>query len=81
MLAVQKRIYDDPRTLGVIFYSYCEEIRDIGFAETFSVLMELLQNHLQRYLPIENIREFISISIASLPLFFRARLQFLNRES
>jgi hypothetical protein len=81
MLAIQKRIHDDPRTLGVIFFSYCEEIRDIGFAETLALLMELLQNHLQRYLPIENIREFISIFIASLPLFFRVRLQFLNCET
>jgi DDE superfamily endonuclease len=81
MLAIQKRIHDDPRTLGVIFFSYCEEIRDTGFAETLALLMELLQNHLQRYLPVENIREFISIFIASLPLFFRARLQFLNCES
>jgi hypothetical protein len=78
MLAVQKRIHDDTRTLGVMFYSYCEEIRDIRFPEMLSVLMELLQKHLQRHLPVENIREFISIFIASLPLFFRARLQFFE---
>jgi hypothetical protein len=81
MLAVQKRIHDDPRTLGIMFHAFCEQIRDITVQEALELLLETLTVRLMGYLPTHKIREFLSIFIAALPLFLKQRLQFSYCES
>ncbi|OAT83667.1 IS4 family transposase [Desulfotomaculum copahuensis] len=83
MLAIEKRNNEDPRTLGNLFYHYCDELQDIKFSEALFLLLDILKESLEEllFLPDRKIREFIDHFVSRLPVFFKERLQLSICES
>lgn len=69
MIALEKRINDDPRGLGEIFYLLCDEAADISFAEVLNLLLSLLSKCLEEilFLTEEQIDNFLEKFVASIP--------------
>ncbi|MBN1663574.1 MAG: hypothetical protein JW943_08240 [Deltaproteobacteria bacterium] len=42
MLALAKRMNQDPRTLGTLFYAWCEELQQATFAEAIILVLIFL---------------------------------------
>jgi hypothetical protein len=45
-LSLEQRQYDDPRTLGLLFQSCCEEMRDLDFLEALKKILLATMNNL-----------------------------------
>jgi hypothetical protein len=76
MLAFARRLNNDPRTLGSLFYASCEELKQIGLAEALALLLTLLEQALSTTVGIskELIRALVERFLEELPSFYRARL-------
>ena len=83
MLALENRESKDPRTLGNLFYVYCDELQDISFTVAFQLILTLLKDTLRKYLSIPEcvLQEMISNFISCLPVLLKARLRFSTCES
>lgn len=46
MLALVRRMNNDPRTLGSLFHASCDELKQVGFAEALALLLTLLEQAL-----------------------------------
>ena len=42
-LAQEQRKTNDPKTLGIIFYEYCSEIKDVDFETALKGLLNIVQ--------------------------------------
>ncbi|MGJ8540341.1 IS4 family transposase, partial [Heyndrickxia faecalis] len=76
MLSLRAREEEDPRTLGQLFYMYCEEIDDIQFAEALLTIIEALGQTLAEsfLLTDEKIQDFLDCFINKLPSFLQKPL-------
>lgn len=76
MLALESRNGEDPRTIGGLFYSCCDELQDISLAEALQKLLSLLEKFLDEQLQLaeDEIRKLIDYLISNLPPFFKERL-------
>lgn len=83
MLAMESRNNDDVRTVGELFYLCCDELRDITFSRSISLLMEILKDTLLKnlLLPEKIVMSLLDQFISSLPSHFKARLQIPMCES
>ncbi len=83
MLALEKRNGEDNRTIGGIFYYFCEEVQDIRFVDALVLLKEILKENLGRFndLPEKISKELISKFIAALPLAIKGKIRFSSCES
>ena len=83
MLELAKRTNADPRTLGSLFHSVCDEMRQIGFTEALALLLRLLEESLQSVVGFskEQIQQLIERFIETLPGTFKQRLLLLASES
>ena len=82
-LSLENRERKDPRTLGVLFHSICEELEDISFAQAITLLICVMRQHLSDRLKIS--KEFIEALIGrfmdQLPAHTKRRLVLPSCES
>jgi len=76
MLAIAKRMNQDPRTLGTLFHACCEELKQAGFAEALMLLLALLEQALSNIAGIskERIRSLVERFLKELPPIYKTRL-------
>lgn len=77
MLAVEKRRSEDDRSWSNLFYYLCDELKDIEFAESFSLILELLKQALKNVLLLaeKKINELLGYFFNALPSHIKRRLQ------
>ncbi|SHK53582.1 hypothetical protein SAMN02745912_03607, partial [Paramaledivibacter caminithermalis DSM 15212] len=83
MLSVENRKSADHRSLGRLFYLCCDELEDIKFFESISLILDLLKDALTEKLSLtkKQLNEFMNYFIASLPTVLKEKLAILCCES
>jgi hypothetical protein len=83
MLAVENRSYTDLRTIGALFYYWCDELEDIKFFEALLLILEALKTALQEklFLTKETINEFLDYFVSTLPDHIKVNLSVISCES
>ena len=76
MLALARRMNNDPRTLGSLFHASCDELKQAGFAEALALLLTLLEQALATIVGIskELIRSLVERFLEELPPIYKSRL-------
>jgi hypothetical protein len=79
MLELVKRTSADPRTLGSLFHTVYDEMRQIAFTEALALLLKLLEETLDSVIGLrkEQVQRLIERFVEILPRAFRDRLLFL----
>jgi DDE superfamily endonuclease len=79
MLELIKRTNADPRTLGTLFHSVCDELRQINFTEALALLLKLLEDTLNSVIGLckEQVQLLIEQFVETLPRAFKERLLLL----
>jgi len=70
------RTTKDPRTLGSLFYAGCDELRQVSFAEAFTMLLSLFQQAL-RGIPASiagRIQALLDSFVAAIPAMMQRML-------
>jgi len=82
MLELLKRTGADPRTLGSLFHSVYDEMRQIGFTEALALLLKLLEETLNSVIGLckEQVQRLIERFVETLPAAFKERLLLLAPE-
>jgi hypothetical protein len=78
ILSLEKRKSEDPRSLGDLFFTCCDEVSDIRFEQALLWLMTILTETLREEafcFPEELMLQFMVGFIEKLPLFMRTCLQ------
>lgn len=80
MLSVEKRGGEDQRTMGEIFYYFVDELADITFNTSMTILMQALLESVIEYFHIspENLEEFMENFIIRLSKHLRKALCYKN---
>jgi hypothetical protein len=80
MLELVKRTNADPRTLGNLFHSVCDEMRQISFTEALALLLMLLGETFNCIIGLckEQVQQLIECFVETLPTAFRERLLLLT---
>jgi hypothetical protein len=75
MLALAKRMNQDPRTLGTLFHACCEELQQVTFAEALALFLNLLERVLgdTPKMTRELLRSLIGQFLRELPPIYGAR--------
>jgi len=75
MLALAKRMNQDPRTLGTLFHACCEELKQAGFAEALTLLLVLLEQALSNIVGVskELICSLVERFLKELPPIYKTR--------
>jgi len=83
MLAAENRINEDDRTIGELFYLFCDELKDIEFFQSIQLILDLLKDALKKQLILteKKINQFLNNFIQSLPALIKSRLEFSMCES
>ena len=76
LLATEQRQNEDQRTLGELFFFLVDEMADITFSRSFSILMDVLMASLQEILKFSNeqLTAFTADFEARLPEYLRNAL-------
>lgn len=76
MLALARRMNNDPRTLGTLFHAGCDELRQVSFAEALILLLNLLEQVLKDFAEdtAVPIRQMLKAFIAQIPVLLRRPL-------
>lgn len=76
LLAAEQRQNEDRRTLGELFFYLVDEMADITFCRSLSILMDALMASLQEFLKLtdEQLSAFISVFESRLPEYLRKAL-------
>jgi hypothetical protein len=76
LLALAKRMNQDPRTLGTLFYACCEEMQQASFTEALMILLSLLEKALSNIVGIskELICSLVEQFLNELQPFYKNRL-------
>jgi len=79
ILEIGKRTTADPRTLGTLFHSTCDEIRQASFTEALALLLKLLEQTLEAIVGFskEQAEHLVQQFIEQLTPAFRGRLLLL----
>lgn len=77
MLALESRNSNDPRTIGDLFYYFCDEVEDIKFSMSLMLIVDLLKKILYENPVIsENLAyQIIDAFILGLPQIWREKLK------
>lgn len=83
MLALENRINNDLRTIGVFFYQCCDELQDVQFCEVMQLIIDILKNVLieKLFLSKDVIDSIIDSFISALHCYIKEKLVFLSCES
>ena len=76
LLAMEQRQNEDQRTLGELFFFLVDEMADITFSKSLSILMDALMASLQEILKLsdEQLTDFTADFEARLPEYLRNAL-------
>lgn len=76
MLVLENRLQRDGRSFGAIFYSVCDELPDIEFAEAFFLLMKAFRDTAAEklFLTEEELDELLESFFSKLPETIKAKL-------
>ncbi|SHK38097.1 hypothetical protein SAMN02745912_03138, partial [Paramaledivibacter caminithermalis DSM 15212] len=79
MLSVENRKSADHRSIGRLCYLCCDELEDIKFFESISLILDLLKDALTEKLSLtkKQLNEFMNYIIASLPTVLKEKLAIL----
>jgi hypothetical protein len=82
MLELTRREQADPRTLGRLFHAVCDELRQISFTDALALLLNLLEQTLNKVIGLckEQVQLLIQTFIDALPGAFRERMLLLVPE-
>jgi hypothetical protein len=74
---------DHSRTIGGLFYYFCDELQDIKFIEALQLLIDALKTALREKLVLskEAISEFLDYFMSCLPTFLKEKLALCSCES
>ena len=77
MLALESRNSNDPRTIGDLFYYFCDEVEDIKFSMSLMLVIDLLKKVLRENPVIseEIAHQIIDAFILALPQIWREKLK------
>lgn len=73
MLAVENRENKDSRSIGGLFYEYCDELTDIQFSQSLDIILEILISAIKQIFSAtkEQIDKLISYFFDNLPNVFK----------
>ncbi len=73
MLAVENRENKDSRSIGGLFYEYCDELTDIKFSQSLDMMLAMLISAIKQIFSAtkEQIDKLISYFFDSLPNVFK----------
>ena len=77
ILSVEKRVDEDDRTLGELFFLISDELQDITFDKSLSIIVQALWDSVIEFLTLthEQISELFKNFIERLPIYLRNSLQ------
>ena len=77
ILSVEKRIDEDDRTMGELFFLISDELQDITFDKSLSIIVQALWDSVIEFLTLthEQISELFKNFIERLPIYLRNSLQ------
>ena len=83
MLSIEERNTKDDRTIGDLFYLCCDELQDIRYIDSITLLLNLIKNELTEHLTLskEAFDAIFDSFMLSLPNYIRANLGFSSCES
>ncbi len=83
MLALEARKYEDPKTVGGLFFAYCDELEDLKFVKALYLMLNLLKQTLTDCLILtdEKSNELLDYFVGLLPRFYKQKLRFQTCES
>jgi len=83
LLSLRAREAKDSKTVGGMFFEYCDELEDIKFAEALLLLIDLFKQTLEDCLIIteEKINKLLNYFFNLLPSFIKGKLKVLSCES
>ncbi len=78
LLSVEKRIDEDDRTAGELFYLMCDELQDITFSRSMSIIVQAFLDSLMELLHLTNeqIAELLNRFYSRMPAYLRRSLAF-----
>ena len=81
LLALEQRNNEDQRTLGELFFFLVDEMADITFARSLSILMDAMLASLQEILKLsdEQLSAFVADFESRLPKYLREALHHENK--
>jgi hypothetical protein len=79
MLELVRRENADPRTLGNLFHAVCDELRRIGFREAMILLLNFLEETLNKVIGLckEQVQQLIQSFVETLPRAFKEQMLLL----
>ena len=77
MLSLESRNSNDQRTIGDLFYYFCDEVEDIKFSTSLFLITELLKKllHENPVISEELMNQILESFISQLPLVWKKKLQ------
>ena len=77
ILSVEKRIDEDDRTMGELFFLISDELQDITFDKSLSIIVQALWDSVIEFLTLtyEQISELFKNFVERLPIYLRNSLQ------
>jgi hypothetical protein len=83
MLALEARKYEDPKTVGGLFFEYCGELEDLKFVKALYLMLNLLKQTLTDCLVLtdEKANELLDYFVGLLPRFYQHKLRIQTCES
>lgn len=78
LLSVEKRIDEDDRTAGELFYLMCDELQDITFSQSMSIIVQAFLDSVMESLRLtdEQISELLNRFYSRIPAYLRRSLPF-----
>ena len=76
LLSVEKRINDDDRTAGELFFLMCDEMQDITFSRSLSIIMQAFLDTLTELLQltVDQLQILMDCFCSRLPAYLRYSL-------
>jgi transposase-like protein len=76
MLALARRMNEDPRTLGTLFHASCDELRQVGFGEALMLLLGQLEQLVKDFAEAsaEPIMAMLKAFVTKIPALLRRPL-------
>ena len=76
MLALEQRKDEDERTLGELFFFFCDELSDITFSESFQIILKAMFESIYAVFQVteSQIDDFIQQFVERLPMFLQTAL-------
>ena len=78
LISVEKRIDEDDRTAGELFFLMCDELQDITFSHSMSIIAQAFLDSVMELLRLtdEQISELLNRFYSKLPAYLRNSLTF-----